>query len=102
LGLLDSTSDVDIGGHFVVGVFWRVVSVGSEHLSLYSQKDTCVAILLDFLFTSTSCLFLDSFTAILWDLACFVLVAMISGTAGPVFSVLLPQQLLRLVPGPAQ
>jgi hypothetical protein len=59
---------------------------------------------LDFMFTtiSTSCLFLDSVTAILWDLACLVLVAMISGTAGAVFSVLLPRQLLRLVPGPAQ
>jgi hypothetical protein len=87
-----------------VWVFWRVVSVGSEHLSLYSQKDTCVAILLDLLFTTLSalCLFLDSVTAILLDLACLVLVAMISGTAGALFSVLLPQQLLRLVPGPAQ
>jgi hypothetical protein len=52
LGLLDSTSNVGIGGHLVVGVFWRVVSVSSEHLSLYSQKDTCVAILLDLLFTT--------------------------------------------------
>ena len=86
------------------GVFWRVVSVGSELLSLYSQMDTCVAILLDLPFTtiSTSCFFLDAVTAILWYLACLVLAAMISGTAGAVFSVLLPQQLLRLVPGPAQ
>jgi hypothetical protein len=87
-----------------VGVFWRVVSVGSELLSLYSKMDTCVAILLDLPFTtiSTSCFFLDAVTAILWDLACLVLAAMISGTAGAVFSVLLSQQLLGLVPGPAQ
>ena len=87
-----------------MGVFWRVVSVGSEHLSLYSQNDTCVAILLDLLFTtvSTSCLFLDLVTSILLDLARLVLVAMISGTAGAMLSVLLPQQLLRLVPGPAR
>jgi hypothetical protein len=32
LDLLDSTSDIDIGGHFVVWVFWRVVSVGSKLL----------------------------------------------------------------------
>ena len=35
------------------------------------------------------------------SLICLVLMAMISGTAGAVFSVLVTQQLLRLVPGPA-
>ena len=40
LWLLDSTSKVVIGGHSDVGVFWRVVRVGSELLSLYSQIDT--------------------------------------------------------------
>jgi hypothetical protein len=52
-------------------VVWRVVSVGFDFLSLYSQTDTCVTIFLDLLFTtiSTSCLFLDYVTAILWDLA---------------------------------
>ena len=34
LGLLDSTSNIGIGGHLVVGVLWRVVSVGSKLLSL--------------------------------------------------------------------
>ena len=55
----------------VVGVFWRVVSVGSKLLSLYSQMVTRVAILLDLLYTtvSTSCLFLDLVTSILLDLA---------------------------------
>jgi hypothetical protein len=85
-------------------VLWRVVSVGSKLLSLYSQMYTCVAILLDLLFTTiyVSCLFLDSVTAILWDLACLVLVVMISGSAGAVFSVLLPRPLFGLDPGPAQ
>ena len=40
LWLHDSTSKVGIGGHSDVGVFWRVVRVGSELLSLYSQIDT--------------------------------------------------------------
>jgi hypothetical protein len=43
LGLLHSTSDIGIGGHLVVGVLWRVVSVGSKLLSLYSQMYTCVS-----------------------------------------------------------
>jgi hypothetical protein len=62
-----------------------------------------VAILLDLLSTTvfTSCLFLDFVTAILWDLAYLVLVAMISGAVGVVFSVLVTQQLHRPVPGPA-
>jgi hypothetical protein len=87
-GLHDSTSNIGIGGHPVVGVLWRVVSVGSKLLSLCSQMDTLIAILLDLLFTT------------LWS--CLVLVAMISGSAGAVFSVLVTQQLLRLVPGPAR
>ena len=66
LGLLDSTSDVDIGGHFVVGVFWRVVSVGSKLLSPHSQMYTWVAILSDLLYTTivTSCLVLGTLTTI--------------------------------------
>jgi hypothetical protein len=61
-----------------------MVSVGFDHLRLYSQTYTCIAILLDLLFTtiSTLCLVLDPVTAILWDLACLVLVVMISGSAG--------------------
>ena len=70
-----------------MGVLWRVVSVGSKLLSPHSQMYTSVAILLDLLYTTvvTSCL----------------LVAMISGTARVVISVLLPRQLPSLVPGPA-
>ena len=40
----------------------------------------------------------DTVTVVLWDLARAVLVAMISGSAGALVSVLLVQQLLRLVP----
>ena len=50
--LLGSTSKVGSGGHSVVGVLWRVVSVGSKLLSLYSQIDTRVAILLNLLFAT--------------------------------------------------
>jgi hypothetical protein len=70
-------------------VFWRVVGVGVDHLRLYSQTDTCIAIFLDLLFTTpvTSCLFL---------------VAMISGSAGAVcLAFCFHGKLLRLVPGPA-
>ena len=103
LWLLDSTSKVGTGGHFVVGVFWRVVSVGSELLRFCSQNDTYVAILLNLLFTTRqSCSFLDLVTAILWDLAYSVLAAMISGAVGAVFSVLVTRQLLVYVPGPAR
>ena len=103
LGLLDSTSDIVIGGHLVVGVLWRVVSVGSKLLSLCSQIDTRVAILLNLLSTTLwSCSFLDLVTAILWDLAYLVLAAMISGAVGAVFSVLVTRQLLEFVPGPAR
>ena len=100
---LDSTSIIGVGVHLVVGVFWRVVSIGSERLNLFSQNVTYVAILLDLLSTTvfTSCLFLDFVTAILWDSAYLVLVAMISGAVGVVFSVLVTQQLHRPVPGPA-
>ena len=85
-----------------MGVLWRVVSVGSELLSLCSQMDTCLAILLNLLFTTLwSCFVLDFVTAILWESACLVLAAMISGAVGAVFRVLVTQRLLRLVPGPA-
>ena len=40
----------------------------------------------------------DTVKVVLWDLARAVLVAMISGSAGALVSVLLVQQLLRLVP----
>ena len=76
---------------------------GSELLSLRSQIDTRVAIFLDLLFTTLqSCSFLDLVTAILWDLAYSVVAAMISGAVGAMFSVLVTQQLLGNVPGPAQ
>ena len=66
---------------------WRVVSVGFDHLRLYSQTDTFIAIFLDLLFTTTvtSCLFF---------------VAMISGAVCLAFC--FHGKLLRLVPGPAQ
>jgi hypothetical protein len=119
LWLLDSTSKFGIGGHFVVGVFWRVVSVGSELLSLCSQNDTCVAILLNLLFTTLwSCMVLAAmisgpagggvqrpgYTAApqTCPWSCSGVVAMISGTAGQCVSVPLPQRLLGLVPGPAR
>ena len=86
-----------------MGVLWRVVSVGSELLSLCSQMDTCLAILLNLLFTILRlCSYLDLVTAILWDLAYLVLAAMISGAVGAVFSVLVTRQLLVYVPGPAR
>ena len=72
------------------------------------MNTVAVIFLLGLFFVLTSILldsawvFLDTVTAILWDLARVVLVAMISGSAGAVFSVLVTQQLLRLVPGPAQ
>lgn len=71
--------------------------------TVYSQNVTRVAILLDLLSTTvfTSRLYLDFVTAILWDLAYLVLVAMISGAVGVVFSVLVTQQLHGPVPGPA-
>ena len=69
----------------------------------YSQMVTRGAILLDLLYTvvSTSCLFTFLATSILLDLARVFLVAMVSGSAGALASVLLPQQLLRLDPDPA-
>ena len=125
-GFFDSVSSVGVGGQLVVRVFWRVVSVGSKRLSLCSQMDTCVAILLDLLFLglchgnplglgvlglggddlgdSGGGVQRSGYTAApqTCSWSCSVLVAMISGTARAVFSVPLPQQLLRLVPGPAQ
>jgi hypothetical protein len=95
----------------------EAVSVSVELLSLGSQMNTVTAIFLDllsttfllglfFVFTSafldSACVFLDTVTAILWDLARVVLGAMNSGSAGAVFSVLVTQQLLRLVPCPAR
>ena len=44
---------------------------------------------------------LGTVTAVRFDLACVVLVAMISGSAGAVFSVLVTQRFLKLDPGPA-
>ena len=37
-GFFDSVSSVGVGGQFAVGVFLRVVSVGSNLLSLFSQR----------------------------------------------------------------
>ena len=69
----------------------------------YSQMVTRGAILLDLLYTvvSTSYLFTFLATSILLDLARVFLVAMVSGSAGALASVLLPQRLLRLDPDPA-
>jgi hypothetical protein len=69
----------------------------------YSQMVTRGAILLDLLYTvvSTSYLFTVLATSILLDLARVFLVAMVSGSAGALVSVLLPQQPLRLDPDPA-
>ena len=55
-----------------------------------------MSILLD-----TAWVFLDTVTVVLLDLIRVVLVAMISRSAWALVSVLLMQQLLRLVPGPA-
>ena len=103
LGLLDSTSNVGIGGHLVVWVFWRVVSVGSGHLSLCSQKDTRVAV--SGLAVHNDChvvLLLGHLHDNLLRLGVGVLGGDDLGNSGAVFSVLVTRQLLRYVPGPAR
>ena len=78
-------------------VYWVFLSNFSV-ASLSRNSDA--TIFLDLLFTS--CLFLDTLTAILWDLACMFLVAMISGSVMAMCSAFcFHSKLLRLVPGPA-
>jgi hypothetical protein len=107
LGLLHLLGGVVVGGAL------EAVIVSVELLSLGSQMNTVTAIFLDllsatfllglfFFFTSvfldSLCVFLDTVTAILRDLACMVLVAMIPGSAGAVLSVLLPWQTPQTCP----
>ena len=91
-GLIDSVSNGGIGGQLV-------------HIGLHGEHPGSAVlegvIFLDLLFTPTftSCLFLDTFTTIFWDLACVFLVAMISGLARAVFPAFCSHsKLLRLVP----
>ena len=100
-------------GSVVVEGALEAVSVSVELLSLGSQINTVTAIFLDllsttfllglfFVFTSifldSACVFLDTVTAVLWDLARVVLVAMNSGSAGAVLSILLPRQTPQTCP----
>ena len=69
---------VNISVQLFFKVLWRVVSVGVDLLSLFSQMNTFTALLLDLLFTTnfSSCLLLDPFTAIFSDSPCVFLVVM--------------------------
>ena len=87
-----------------MGVFWRVVSVGSDHLSLLLSEGH--------LYSNPLGLAVhDTFRVVLVPRLCHgnpLGLGMLGlggsdlGDSGALLSVLLPQQLLGLVPGPAQ
>ena len=99
-----------VGGEGVIGDE-LLVFLGLVHLFLVAVNDGGVDVqrnglpglfvVLTSVSLDSALVVLDTVTAVLLDLACVVLVAMISGSAGAVFSVLVTQRFLKLDPGPA-